>query len=495
MEKVKNKHQQRGFLLSTAAKEFPQEPALLAIGQSWNYRELDRLTRQTAGMLQQKGLKAGDRLAVLSSNSPQCVILLWAIWRMGMVAVPLSTRWPAPQVVHRLKDVRCTALAVSREFRQLPDLSGIRLLPLEETVSTRLSSSSAETNNFPETVLRQDATILFTSGSSGKPKAVLHSLGNHYFSARGSNQNIRVQPGDRWLLSLPLYHVGGLAILFRTILAGGAVVVPAKEIPPEEIIQQTDITHLSLVSTQLYRLLKNPSLLPRLRQMKAILLGGSAIPPPLIRQAAENDLPVFTSYGSTEMASQITTTVPGDPPERLLTSGRVLPYREVKMGEDGEILVRGKTLFRGYLKGGRLNPARTSDGWFRTGDLGRMDEQGYLIITGRKDNMFISGGENIQPEMIERQLREIEGITDALVVPVPHPEYGHRPAAFLKTEGGTLPDLPSIRNALQEHLPRFMIPDIFFPWPDRIDQSGMKIGRREFRQLAQSMAGQLSQQT
>jgi len=487
LEKVKNKHQQRGFLLSTAAKKFPDQPALIVPGQSWNYRELDRLTRQTAEMLQQKGLKAGDRLAILSSNSPQYVILLWAIWRMGMVAVPLSTRWPAPQIAHQLKEVRCTALAVSREFRQVPDFSGIRLLPFEETVSTRLSSFSAEINNFPKTDLRQDATILFTSGSSGTPKAVLHSLGNHYFSARGSNQNIEVLPGDRWLLSLPLYHVGGLAILFRTVLAGGSAVVPAAEIPLEETIQRMDITHLSLVSTQLYRLLQNPSLLPRLRQLKAILLGGSAIPPQLIRQAAENGLPVFTSYGSTEMASQITTTRPGDYLERLLTSGKVLPYREVKMGEDGEILVRGKTLFRGYLEGNRLNPARTSDGWFRTGDMGRMDEQGYLVITGRKDNMFISGGENIQPEAIERRLKQIEGVTDALVVPIPHPEFGHRPAAFLKTEGVTLPDLPSIKSALQEQLPRFMIPDIFFPWPDRIDQSGMKISRREFRQMAEKL--------
>ncbi len=489
MKSASGEPERSGFLLSVVADKFPNQPALIAPGRLRTYRELDRITSQAAERLKREGLKTGDRLAIFSSNSPQYVTLLWAAWRMGIVVVPFSTRWPAPQIARELKEMGCTALALSREFRSFPAVSGIRCLALEEMVPVNSSASFSDIRVLPKTNLQQDATILFTSGSSGKPKAVLHSLENHYYSALGSNRNIRVLPGDRWLLSLPLYHVGGLAILFRTVLAGAAVVVPAGEAPMEETIRKTEITHLSLVSTQLYRLLQNSSLLPRLRRMKAILLGGSAIPPLLIRQAAENGLPVFTSYGSTEMASQITTTRPGDSPERLLTSGKILPYREVKIAPDGEILVRGKTLFRGYLKGNRLYPARTSNGWFHTGDVGRLDEHGYLHVIGRKDNMFISGGENIQPEAIEQRLKQINGVTDAVVVPVPHPEYGHRPAAFLKTEDGTLPDLSAVTSTLREQLPRFMIPDYFFPWPERTDPSEMKISRREFRQIAEKMVG------
>src|SRR5918997_356866 len=165
------------------------------------------------------------------------------------------------------------------------------------------------------------ATIVFTSGSAGEAKAALHTFGNHYFSAVGSNANIALAPGDRWLHSLPIYHVGGLSILFRCLLAGAAIALPEPDAQLGRSISQRRASHVSLVSTQLSRLLGDGD--ADLSGLEAVLMGGGPIPPSLVEEALSRGLPLHTSYGLTEMASQVTTTPPGASREELRTAGRV----------------------------------------------------------------------------------------------------------------------------------------------------------------------------
>ena len=298
--------------------------------------------------------------------------------------------------------------------------------------------------------------MLFTSGSTSEPKAVVHTYGNHYYNAKGSNENIPVRPGDRWLLSLPLYHVSGLGVLFRTMIGGGTVVVPDKKEVLISAIKNYRVTHISLVTTQLYRLLQNSQNIPTLRKLKAILLGGSAIPANLIALAKKYKLPVYISYGLTEMTSQVATS------SKPCSAAKILNYRQLKIAKDGEILVKGKTLFAGYWDGEKLiRPLK--NGWFTTGDLGRM-KKGHLVIFGRKDRMFISGGENIHPEEIERELLRLPQIDQAIVVPQPNVEFGQRPTAFIK---GKITS-PKITSELERTLPRFKIPQTFYAWPAKL---------------------------
>jgi len=325
------------------------------------------------------------------------------------------------------------------------------------------------------------ATIVFTSGSAGEAKAVLHTFGNHYFSAVGSKTNIDLAPGDRWLHSLPIYHVGGLSILFRCLLAGAAVALPEPDASPGDGL--AGATHVSLVSTQLLRLLREESLDPG--ELKAILLGGGPVPVSLVdRQAAARGLPIHTSYGLTEMASQVTATPPGASREALRTSGRLLPRRELSISDSGEILVKGETLFAGYVENDIVDRPLDLDGWFHTGDLGELDAAGYLRVRGRKDNLFISGGENIQPEEIEEALRRIGGVEEAVVVPVPDAEFAARPVAFVRTTGVEPEDLA---RALEPALPRFKIPAAFHGWPEEAGSGGMKLDRAFFRERARRL--------
>ncbi|HEX6708928.1 MAG TPA: hypothetical protein VF068_01235, partial [Rubrobacter sp.] len=201
----------------------------------------------------------------------------------------------------------------------------------------------------------------------------------------------------------------------------------------------------------------------------------------LVDEALARGLPIHTSYGLTEMASQVTTTPPGAAPEVLRTAGRVLPNREVSISGEGEILVRGETLFAGYVEVDR--PLDTG-GWFHTGDLGELDEEGYLRVRGRRDNLFISGGENVQPEEIEEVLCRLEGIDEAVVVPVPDDEFGARPVAFVRTNGVAL-ESEYVAQSLKTVLPRFKIPISFHPWPDA--GGAMKADRAALGELARRL--------
>jgi O-succinylbenzoic acid--CoA ligase len=312
---------------------------------------------------------------------------------------------------------------------------------------------------------------------------VLHSLSNHYYSALGSNRNIPVGPGDRWLLSLPLYHVGGLGIVLRTILGGAAMVLPRSGRPLRDVLTVHGVTHLSLVATQLRRLLKDPPSEAARRRLSAVLVGGGPSEVALMTQACDAGFPVHTTYGLTEMASQVTTTRPGDGKSRLSTSGKVLDYRQVRI-DGGEILVKGETLFKGYVEGDGTNPSRDAEGWFRTGDLGSMDGNGYLTLSGRKDNMFISGGENIHCEEIEACLLSLPGVFQAVVVPVRDDEFGFRPAAFVRFHGKKGVAKDEMIACLEKHLPRFKIPVAFFEWPEETGEAGFKPNRPYLTELA-----------
>jgi o-succinylbenzoate---CoA ligase len=469
--------------LRTAAEDSPDAPAIVsADGTLITYCELDRRVTAVAINLDELGLGAGARVGLYLPKDERYIVLLLALLRAGCVACPLSTRTPRLGVATLLQRAACRALISEKDLPEaahagVPKLHPKALLESISSVDDRPRSSDPL-----HLLLDRHATVVFTSGSTGTPKGTLHTFGNHYFSARGSNANIALEPQDRWLHSLPLYHVGGLSILFRCLLAGASVALPEPAAPLGEAIARSRATHVSLVSTQLLRLLREEGFDPS--GLKAILLGGGPTPGYLLEEALARKLPIHTSYGLTEMASQVTATPPAASRETLRTSGRPLPHRELSISDDGEILVRGETLFAGYVEGEAIELPIDADGWFHTKDLGELDAGGYLRVRGRKDNLFISGGENVQPEEIEEALCFLEGVEEAVVVPIPDPEFGFRPAAFVRTTGGVV-ESRDLARALEPVLARFKIPVTFYGWPEGIE--GMKVDRAALTECARRL--------
>ena len=430
-------------LVAQAAQTFGDSPAIISDGRRWSFADLDADTARIAAAFEAKGIKPGDVVALVAPNSADLVLALMALMRMGAVAAPVNHRFPASHIDGVLARLH-PAMALDES-------------KLEAFVADALSRTDAGFTAASD--MSRPVSIIHTSASSGKPKAAMHSFSNHWYSATGSAQNLPFGPGDCWLLSLPLCHVGGYSMLFKCLLGGGSLAVPSPDESLTESLASFPVTHLSLVPTQLYRMLRADAGPERLRCLKALLLGGSAVSEPLLREAIREKIPLYLTYGSTEMSTQVTTS-PGPVTSARGDSGVVLPYREVATAADGEILVKGECLFMGYLEESGLRTAKDSDGWFHTGDMGELSEDGRLTVLGRRDSMFISGGENIHPEEIEKALCSIDGIEEAVVVPAPDVEYGARPVAWIKV-GNNAPDDATISASLGSSLGRLKTPVAF----------------------------------
>ena len=463
--------------LRLAALASPDAPAIVHRDGILTYRELERRVSATARRLVDSGLERGSRVALYLPKDERYLMLLLAMLRAGIVTCPVSTRIPPQSVAPLLEKVSCSAV-VTEDEKLSRSAGHVERLSPAALVDGAASFGVEDTELVVD--LDQAATIIFSSGSTGAPKAARHTFGNHYYSALGSNANIPLTRGDRWLHSLPLYHVGGLSIIFRCLLSHAAIVLPDPADSLGESIERYGATHISLVATQLRRLLAEKKV--SLEPLKAVLMGGGPIPEHLVEEAAARGVPIHTSYGLTEMSSQVTTTLSRATLDELRTSGRVLPHREISISDEGEILVRGETLFASYVENEEIVSPLDSDGWFHTRDLGELDESGYLRMKGRKDNLFISGGENVQPEEIEEALYSLAGLEEAVVVPVPDTEFGERPIAFVRTSNREV-DPQSLKRELGTLLPRFKIPDSYHPWPEEAP-TAMKPDRRLFQRYA-----------
>ena len=464
-------------MLHEAGRVSRTRPALVGHDIQIAYGELDLMVSATAQLLRAAGLERGQRVALYLEDGWALATLLLGLIRIGAVPAPLSTRLPVQAVAQRLAtlDARCLIARVSDASRaKLPE---IVCLDPDGLVSRGLTSGqAADLFTMP---LDQPATLVFTSGSAGTPKAALLTYGNHYYSAYGANLNVRLQSADCWLLSLPLYHVGGLGILFRCIQSGAAVALMDRGESLADALASFPVTHLSVVPTQLHRLLQAGVPDAVRARLKAVVVGGAPAAPALLQAAQAAGWPVMPSYGLTEMNAQVTAAPLHAPAGKLGTAGRVLRYRQLRVADDGEILLRGETLFAGYVDAGVVERPVDAEGWFATGDVGRLDEDGFLTVLGRKDDRFISGGENVAPEEIERALLVLPGVRQALVVPVADAEYGQRPVAFV--DGADDLDAGALRAALRSVLPAYMLPVAFYPWPeDLAPEHGMKVSRQAF---------------
>jgi len=418
--------------------------AITSSTRSWTYSECHLLIKGIAHTLKMAGVKFGERVALVPTKDFPTPLIFFALFRLGAIACPIDSQLPPTSFLHLLH-------ALSPTYLIIPDGMGYskigHIVPIP---FSQLAKSAAPISppSFRIYLAKGTlATCLSTSGSTGQPKIACHSLGNHYYSALGSSRYMPLKTTDHYLLSLPLYHIAGVAILFRTFLAGATLLL-------SDDLGHPRATHLSLVPTQLCRLLERS---PSRPFPQHLLCGGAPIPQTLYEQALRKGLGIYPSYGMSEMSSQIATNFSLG----SFSLGHSLPYRELKVGEGGEIYVRGETLFQGYFHRERgLTLPLDDEGWFHTGDVGAYSPEGGLQIFGRIDRRFICGGENIYPEEIESILEGIEGVESAAVIPVADEEWGMRPVVHIKGDGGVSEN--TLKALLALRLPKFKIPTSFY---------------------------------
>ena len=371
--------------LSHAAGRAPDAPALRTAAGERSYAELAEGARRTARMLAARGVARGDRVATTLPPGAAFAELLHAMPLLGAVLVPLNTRLSDGELRRQTEDA-APALVVEA--------------PLE----------GAEAEPAPVAVEPGDPfTLLFTSGSTARPKPVLLSYANHAASAHAAHARLPLGGDDRWLCVLPLFHVGGLAILVRCAIAGACAVVhdgfDAEAV--RRSLEDGEATVASLVPTMLRRLAAAG--LARAPALRAALLGGGPIPADLLDWARGRGIPVLPTYGMTETASQVVTGEAGEP------AGRPLPGVDLRIGAEGEILIRGPMAAAGALG---------EDGWLHTGDRGRLDPDGRLHVEGRLKDVIVTGGENVAAGEVEEVLLAHPAVEDAGVAARPDPEWG-----------------------------------------------------------------------
>ena len=318
------------------------------------------------------------------------------------------------------------------------------------------------------------SVIIETSGSSGAPRLIELGIDALVVSAQIGARAIAFGAGDLWHASLPATHIGGLMIHVRSLVLGGGV---RYGVAPKCWSDLNGVTHISLVAAQLARLLDDPHEAPS--TLKAVMLGGGPSSQSLRDRALRQGLPMFATYGMTETASQVATG-PIAIGDAATLAGAPLPGIQVMIdSSNNEILIASPTLARGTLVNGALVPFTVP---LRTRDVGSIDTQGRLHIAGRLDAMFISGGRNIQPEIIERALADLPCVSSSCVVGIAHEKWGMRPVAFVQL--GAEPGI-SFAAFLRERLEPYLIPDAFYEIPIE-ETSRMKHSRAEFaRRLAQ----------
>jgi len=435
--------------LAQRAQTCPDRLALCGDGLALTYLELEREATSAARRLAARGARRDTVVALALPVGIEYIVLLHALMKLGAVAYPLNTRLSAPERAAELGRVEPS-------------------LVIDSTADAGLTEA-----DFPllgEHDLSAIHCQIPTSGTASTPRPVGLTYGNHLWSAVGSAFNLGLEPTDRWLCCVPLYHVAGLSIVMRSVIYGTGMVIHDGFDTDRvaESLEGDGATVISLVATQLTRLLEaGVDLLP----LRAVLVGGGPVPNEVLEEAIGRGATVVQTYGMTETASQVTTLTPTEAERKLGSAGRPLLTTHLRI-KDGEILVQGPIVAPGVAD---------EDGWLHTGDLGRIDDEGFLYVTDRLGDVIVTGGENVIPAEVEEALRDHPDVIDAAAVGSSDPEWQEAVVAVLVARDGTNPDSEDLRRHCMERLASFKVPKRFEFVSELPRTASGKLLRRELR--------------
>lgn len=456
--------------LKKRAELTPERTALIYERQSYTFMQLFQAATTAAGQLACAGIDNSRVAAVLLPSHSDSVIILYALQMMGVSTVILNNRLTASELAWQLKDSGAAAIISENSFEKklsaIKKESNIKILVKEEVFSL----PEEEALLLEEYNLDKVTTIMYTSGTTGSPKGVLQTYGNHWWSATASALNIGLREDDKWLCAVPIFHISGYSILMRSLIYGMTVVLNRNfnELTTLEEIEKHKVTVMSVVSTML---LKVADALGEKRlpdSFRCMLLGGGPAPLPLLETCKEKAIPVYQTYGMTETSSQFATLAPEYSLEKLGSAGKALFPNQIKIisesgnavpaYSEGEIIVKGPNVTPGYLHREQETKTKIRDGWLYTGDIGYLDNDGFLYVLDRRTDLIISGGENIYPAEIEGVLLGHEDVQDAGVIGVDDPKWGQVPVAFVVRKGGAGTDGASLLSYCTERLAKYKVP-------------------------------------
>ncbi|MBF8222543.1 malonate--CoA ligase [Halomonas sp. 328] len=484
----------------------PQKPLIESpAGQGYTYGEAQARSRRLAGALRELGVTPGERVAVQVDKSPEAILLYLACLQIGAVYLPLNTAYTSAEIEYFLGDAEprlyvCRPKALA-EARQLAAACGV---PRVESLGSTGDGSLLEKadraepwEQIAEIGERDLAAILYTSGTTGRSKGAMLSHANLASNSRALAEAWHYTADDHLLHALPIFHTHGLFVACNITLTTGASMTFLPKLDVEQLLElMPRATVLMGVPTFYTRLLQSPRLDRDAVAKMRLFVSGSA---PLLAEThqefeARTGHAILERYGMTE--TNMNTSNPYDGARRPGTVGLPLPGVELRIsdrdsgaelpqGETGMVELRGPNVFQGYWRMPEKTRAEfRDDGFFITGDLGRIDEHGYLQIVGRDKDLVISGGYNVYPKEVEQLIDDLPGVVESAVIGVPHPDLGEGVTAVVVAEGDL--DEATILAALGDQLARYKQPKRVF-FVDALPRNVM--GKVQKKQLRETYAG------
>ena len=443
-------------LLLDASRNTPDRVAITTdLGATWTYRDLDERSAQLAQVLVEHGVRPGDRVAVQTAKSPDVIALHIACVRAGGVYLPLNSAYTERELGDLLDDAEPALLVRDEPLdHSTPRASLASLLEQADTKAARFT----DVDRAPE----DPASILYTSGTTGRPKGAVMSHANLVFSGSMLADYWGFTDRDVLLHILPLFHTHGLFVAaYCSLITGGRLLMIENFDPQTVISLLPQATVMMGVPTHYTRLLAEPGFTRELTQGMRLFTSGSA--PMLVATHDEfrerTGQTILERYGMTETCMLTSNPLVGE--RKVGTVGPALPGVEVRVvnGSPGAVEVRGPNVFGGYWRRPELQSTEfTADGWFKTGDLGRLDPDGYLEIVGRSKDLVISGGLNVYPKEVEAVLDALPGVLESAVVGLPDPDFGEAVTAAVIAEPGMSLDPEELRRLARAELAAFKVP-------------------------------------
>ncbi|MCM1944735.1 long-chain fatty acid--CoA ligase [Streptomyces sp. G2] len=463
-----------GFLVETAERH-PERPALRMGERVISYAELDRSSARAASLLLSEGVRPGDRVALMLPNVPEFVVLYYGILRAGAVVVPMNPLLKTREAEFHLADSGAVRLF---EWHQAPGegakgaaAAGVRHVAVEPGGFAATLAAHEPLPGIAETDDDDMAVLLYTSGTTGKPKgAVLTHAGLRHNTEVNGIQIQRITPDDVVVGCLPLFHIfGQICTMSVTVRSGASLVMIPRFVPGDvlDAIARERATVFEGVPTMYAALLQHPAETD-VSTLRMCISGGASLPVEILHGFERRfGCAVLEGFGMSETSPVVTFNHP-DRPRKAGSIGtpirdveaRLLDDRgqDVAPGEVGELAVRGPNVMKGYWNRPEETAAAVPDGWLRTGDLARADEDGYLYVVDRKKDMIIRGGYNVYPREIEEVLHEHPAVALAAVVGVPHPELGEEVAAAVVLRPAAQASPDELRDYVKERVAAYKYP-------------------------------------
>jgi long-chain acyl-CoA synthetase len=486
-------------IFDRVAETNPSRVALVEEGRQWNFGELADEVERVAGAVREK--VKGNTVGILLLNSQKFVTTLLGVWKAGKTAVPLNYLLPPPDIGFIVRDSGMSALISSQFFAQhlgaLKPLFGDRgvILMVDDAEFLPASASALPA---PE---QDPALILYTSGTTGRPKGVMLSHTNLAYNVESCQRAGEFDHRDSFLCLLPFFHTYAITGTILLPLFSGCKMVLVDRFVPLKVLKLIEEHKVSvfLAIPSMYRVMAMTEGDFDLRSVRFPISGGEPLPV-AIAQAFEKrfGVPIFEGYGQTEAAPVVTLNVPGA--NKLGTIGRALPGVEVAIWDDrdnvlpveqiGELMVRGGNVMSGYHNLPEETAKTITNLWLHTGDLGKIDADGFITITGRKKDLIISAGENIYPREIEELLVQHPKVKECAVIGVKDEVRGEVPKAFVIARDGETVDEKELRAFCRDHLANYKVPKQFDIVADLPRTPTGKILKRALVASAQSAASQ-----